>query len=86
VVQWVFRLASVALAAVMSAGPAMATPISFEHGPILLQVQPAKAGVVLEVADVTVAMVLDAGVMLVEEKTGRILEARTDGSGLVAFG
>ena len=81
VVQRVSRLASAALAAVMSASPAMTSPRSFERGPALLQIQPAKAPAILEVEDVAGGRVRDAGVTLVEEKTGKHLEARTDEGG-----
>jgi hypothetical protein len=84
-VQQVSRLASAALAAVMSASPAMATPRSFGHGPNLLQIQPAKTAALLEVEDVTGARVADADVTLVDEKTGKKFEARTDGSGESRF-
>jgi Carboxypeptidase regulatory-like domain len=83
VVQRVSRLASAALAAVMSASPAMSAPRSFEHGVTLLQIQPAKAAAILEVQDVAGARVADAGVTLVDEKSGKKFEARTDANGQV---
>lgn len=81
VLQRVSRLASAALAAVMSASPAMAAASSVLHLPALLQIQPAQAVVILEVEDVAGGRVRDAGVTLVDEKTGKKFEARTDGIG-----
>lgn len=85
VAQRLSRLASAALAAVLGASPAMAAPPSFRHGPNLLQIQPAKAPAILEVEDVAGGRVVDAGVTLVDEKTGKKFEARTDGSGDLRF-
>jgi hypothetical protein len=80
VMQRVSRLASAALAAVMSTSPAVAAR-TFAHGPALLQIQAAKAPAILFVEDVNGARVADAGVTLVDEKTGKKFEGRTDGSG-----
>jgi carboxypeptidase family protein len=81
VVQRVSRLTSAALAAVMSASPAMTAPRSLARGPALLQMQPTKAAAILEVEDVAGGRVRDAGVTLIDEKTGKTIETRTDGTG-----
>src|ERR1700730_67899 len=81
VMQRVFRFASVALAAVMSAGPAMAASTLTKHDPSLLQIQPAQNVLALEVVDVIGAVVPDAAVTIVNEKTGTRIDAKTDASG-----
>jgi hypothetical protein len=75
------RFASTALAAVMSAGTAMAAPTLTKHDPSLLQIQPAQNVFALEVVDVNGALLPNAAVTIVNEKTGMRIDAKTDASG-----
>jgi len=81
VMQRVSRFASAALAAVMSAGPAMAAPTLTKHDPGLLQIQLAQNVFELEVVDVTGALIPNAAVTIVNKKTGTRVDAKTDASG-----
>jgi hypothetical protein len=81
VMQRVFRFASAALAAVMSTGPVMATSTFTKHDPTLLQIQPAQTVLALQVVDVMGAVVSNAAVAIVNEKTGTRIDAKTDDSG-----
>jgi hypothetical protein len=81
VMQQVSRFASAALAAAMSTGPAMAAPTLTKHDPSLLQIQPARNVFALEVADVNGALIPNAVVTIVNEKTGTRIDAKTDAGG-----
>jgi hypothetical protein len=81
VVRRVSGLASAALAAVISVGPAFArTPLT-KHGPTLFQIQPVQTGISLEVVDVTGAVVSKARITIVNEKSKVKIDGETDAWG-----
>jgi hypothetical protein len=85
VMQRVSRLTSAALAAVMSAGPAMAASTLTRHNTSLLQIQAAQNVLALEVVDVRGTRVPDAAITIVNEKTGMRIDTKTDAYGKLRF-
>lgn len=81
VVRRVSGFASAALAAVISVGPAFATAPLTKHGPTLFQIQPAQTGISLEVVDASGAVVSNARVTIMNEKTKVKVYGETDARG-----
>jgi len=83
VVRHVSRVASAALTAVLTTSPALAGSVLPKRNPSLLQIQAAQTVLALNVVDTVGAIIPNATIIIVNEKTGSKTQAVTDADGQV---